>query len=254
MGKLKRRIRPSDITINIGQGAPIPKCPIEGERYQVVSSYVKPYICYMAASMYTLLNSCALQLERSQTWQYRYMVGLLEWSNQPKRFQVCFPGSKQFTKGTKWQAKIWEVSKIEGDEVQFVCHRDFELACTNNCVSSWLWQDHIHKIRQNYTKDFRSKDTTKKQIAVATYLIDKLALRAGNEKVLSYWTYYLQWFYMMGHSCTQDIFVSAYILRQIVFFHLYFALSFVDMYDMPPQSLSGWRWGWYRWLLYAEGR
>jgi DNA topoisomerase-1 len=43
-------------------------------------------------------------------------------------------------------------------------------------------KDHIHKIRQNYTKDFRSKDVTKKQIAVATYLIDKLALRAGNEK------------------------------------------------------------------------
>jgi len=36
MGKLKRRIRPSDITINIGEGAPIPKCPIDGQRYQKV--------------------------------------------------------------------------------------------------------------------------------------------------------------------------------------------------------------------------
>ncbi|CAN6334993.1 unnamed protein product [Urochloa humidicola] len=43
-------------------------------------------------------------------------------------------------------------------------------------------KDHIHTIRQNYTKDFRSKDVARKQIAVATYLIDKLALRAGNEK------------------------------------------------------------------------
>jgi hypothetical protein len=139
------------------------------------------------------------------------MVGLLERSNQPKRFQVCFPGSKQLSKGTKWQAEIWEVSKIEGEEVYFVCHRDFESTCTDNCVSAWLWQDHIHKIRQNYTRDFKSKDITKKQIAVATYLIDKLALRAGNEKVLSYWMYSLQWFCMMGHSCTQDIFLSAYI-------------------------------------------
>lgn len=32
-------------------------------------------------------------------------------------------------------------------------------------------------------KDFNSKDMTKRQIAVATYLIDRLALRAGNEKV-----------------------------------------------------------------------
>jgi DNA topoisomerase-1 len=44
-------------------------------------------------------------------------------------------------------------------------------------------QDYIHNIRAAYTKDFASKDITKRQIAVATYLIDKLALRAGNEKV-----------------------------------------------------------------------
>ncbi|KAK1304935.1 DNA topoisomerase 1 [Acorus calamus] len=71
MGKLKRRIRPSDITINIGRKAPVPECPI--------------------------LN-------------------------------------------------------------------------------------YIHGIRAQYTKDFTNKDITKRQIAVATYLIDKLALRAGNEK------------------------------------------------------------------------
>ncbi|XP_055960562.1 pentatricopeptide repeat-containing protein At5g50280, chloroplastic-like [Mercurialis annua] len=41
---------------------------------------------------------------------------------------------------------------------------------------------YIHNIRAAYQKDFRSKDPTKKQIAVVTYHIDKLALRAGNEK------------------------------------------------------------------------
>lgn len=69
-----------------------------------------------------------------------------------------------------------------------MCHVDFKSSCTDNHLSAWPWQDHIHNIRVNYTKDFKSSDTTKKQIAVATYLIDKLALRAGNEKVLSYWT------------------------------------------------------------------
>jgi len=44
-------------------------------------------------------------------------------------------------------------------------------------------QDYIEGIRSAYTKDFTSKDPVKRQIAVATYLIDKLALRAGNEKV-----------------------------------------------------------------------
>ncbi|KAK6137037.1 hypothetical protein DH2020_029221 [Rehmannia glutinosa] len=45
-----------------------------------------------------------------------------------------------------------------------------------------LLKDYILGIRAAYTKDFTSKDPAKRQIAVATYLIDKLALRAGNEK------------------------------------------------------------------------
>lgn len=44
-------------------------------------------------------------------------------------------------------------------------------------------QDYIQGIRTAYTRDFTSKDMTRRQIAVATYLIDRLALRAGNEKV-----------------------------------------------------------------------
>ncbi|CAI9755912.1 unnamed protein product [Fraxinus pennsylvanica] len=36
MGKLKKRIRPSDITINIGKDAPIPECPIRGESWKEI--------------------------------------------------------------------------------------------------------------------------------------------------------------------------------------------------------------------------
>ncbi|KAG6468525.1 hypothetical protein ZIOFF_073213 [Zingiber officinale] len=36
MGKLKMRIRPRDITINIGKESPIPECPIPGERWKEV--------------------------------------------------------------------------------------------------------------------------------------------------------------------------------------------------------------------------
>ena len=35
MGKLKKRIHPSDITMNIGKGVPVPECPIPGEKYCV---------------------------------------------------------------------------------------------------------------------------------------------------------------------------------------------------------------------------
>lgn len=40
----------------------------------------------------------------------------------------------------------------------------------------------IDKIRGNYTEDFKSKEMRIRQRAVALYFIDKLALRAGNEK------------------------------------------------------------------------
>ncbi|TRY61271.1 hypothetical protein TCAL_02156 [Tigriopus californicus] len=40
----------------------------------------------------------------------------------------------------------------------------------------------IHKIRDDYTSDFKSKEMRVRQRAVALYFIDKLALRAGNEK------------------------------------------------------------------------
>ncbi|CAH1771485.1 5765_t:CDS:1, partial [Entrophospora sp. SA101] len=41
---------------------------------------------------------------------------------------------------------------------------------------------HLEKIRHDYIEDLKSKDRFVCQCATATYLIDKLALRAGNEK------------------------------------------------------------------------
>jgi hypothetical protein len=38
MGKVKRRICPNDVTINIGKDAPVPECPIPGERYHCSKS------------------------------------------------------------------------------------------------------------------------------------------------------------------------------------------------------------------------
>ncbi|KAF8774695.1 DNA topoisomerase 1 like protein [Argiope bruennichi] len=41
---------------------------------------------------------------------------------------------------------------------------------------------HVVRIRNEYTQDFKSKEMRMRQRAVALYFIDKLALRAGNEK------------------------------------------------------------------------
>ncbi|CAN2389397.1 DNA topoisomerase type I activity [Pristimantis euphronides] len=43
-------------------------------------------------------------------------------------------------------------------------------------------KNHVEKIRRKYREDFKSKEMRIRQRAVALYFIDKLALRAGNEK------------------------------------------------------------------------
>ncbi|KAK8644004.1 hypothetical protein V6N13_013280 [Hibiscus sabdariffa] len=126
MGKLKRRIRPCDITINIGKDAPIPECPIPGERWKDIKH------------------------DNTVTW--------LAFWNDPinsKEFKYVFLAASSSLKG-------------QSDKEKYEKAR--------------LLKDYIKNIRAAYTKDFTAKDVTKRQIAVATYLIDKLALRAGNEK------------------------------------------------------------------------
>ncbi|KAJ4826024.1 DNA topoisomerase 1 beta [Turnera subulata] len=126
MGKLKKRIYPSDITINIGKDAPIPECPIPGERWKEIKH------------------------DNTVTW-------LAFWNDpiNPKEFKYVFLAASSSLKGQSDREKYEKARKLK---------------------------DYIDNIRAAYTKDFTSKDVTKKQIAVATYLIDKLALRAGNEK------------------------------------------------------------------------
>ncbi|GMN48571.1 hypothetical protein TIFTF001_017751 [Ficus carica] len=125
-GKLKRRIRPSDVTINIGKEAPIPECPIPGERWKEVRH------------------------DNTVTW-------LAFWNDpiNPKEFKYVFLAASSSLKG-------------QSDKVKYEKARTLK--------------DYIRNIRATYTKNFTSKDVTTRQIAVATYLIDKLALRAGNEK------------------------------------------------------------------------
>lgn len=126
MGKLKSRIRPRDITINIGKDAPIPECPIPGERWKEVRH------------------------DNTVTW-------LAFWNDpiNPKEFKYVFLAASSTLKGQSDKEKYEKARMLK---------------------------DYIENIRAAYTKNFTSKDITKRQIAVATYLIDKLALRAGNEK------------------------------------------------------------------------
>ncbi|CAL0328076.1 unnamed protein product [Lupinus luteus] len=126
MGKLKRRIRPNDIVINIGKDAPIPECPIPGESWKDIRH------------------------DNTVTW-------LAFWNDpiNPKLFKYVFLAASSSLKGQSDKEKYEKARMLK---------------------------DYIGNIRAAYTRDFTCRDITKQQIAVATYLIDKLALRAGNEK------------------------------------------------------------------------
>ncbi|KAL9236257.1 hypothetical protein vseg_010950 [Gypsophila vaccaria] len=126
MGKLKKRIYPKDITINIGKEAPIPESPIPGQGWKEVRH------------------------DNTVTW-------LAYWNDpiNPKEFKYVFLAASSTLKGQSDKEKYEKARKLK---------------------------DYIQGIRTAYTKDFTSKDMTRRQIAVATYLIDRLALRAGNEK------------------------------------------------------------------------
>ncbi|PWA99650.1 DNA topoisomerase I alpha [Artemisia annua] len=126
MGKLKKRIHPSDITINIGKDAPIPECPINGESWKEIRH------------------------DNTVTWLAYWIDPITS-----KEFKYVFLAASSSLKGQSDKEKYEKARMLKG---------------------------YIQGIRTAYTKDFGNKDATKRQVAVATYLIDKLALRAGNEK------------------------------------------------------------------------
>eukprot|EP00250_Pteridium_aquilinum_P014105 c21783_g1_i1 orf=141-2135(+) len=126
MGKVKRRIYPEDIVINIGAGSPVPDCPISGHSWKEVRH------------------------DDTVTW--------LAYWNDPintKEQKYVFLSPSSTLKGQSDKEK-YEKARV--------------------------LKDYIKDIRKTYTENFASPDPTTRQIAVATYLIDQLALRAGNEK------------------------------------------------------------------------
>ncbi|KAG6857680.1 hypothetical protein H0H87_004096 [Tephrocybe sp. NHM501043] len=123
-GALKFRVRPEDITINIGKDAPVP-------------------IPNMAGTWK------AVQHDNTVTW-------LANWTeNINNNHKYVFLAAGSSLKG-------------QSDMLKFEKARELK--------------NHVDRIRQNYTRDLKSKVMADRQRATAMYFIDKLALRAGNEK------------------------------------------------------------------------
>ena len=123
-GRVKKRVDPEQITINIGKKATVP-APPEGHRWKEVKH------------------------DQEGTW-------LAMWQeNINGAYKYVMLAANSDIKG-------------QSDYKKFEKARELK--------------KHIDKIRKDYTRDLKSDTMADRQRATAVYLIDKLALRAGNEK------------------------------------------------------------------------
>ncbi|KYK58277.1 topoisomerase I [Drechmeria coniospora] len=123
-GRVKTRVHPEQITINIGKNAKVPTPP-PGHKWK------------------------AVQHDQKATW-------LAMWQeNINGAYKYVMLGAASDVKG-------------QSDFKKFEKARELK--------------KHIGKIRKDYTRELKSEVMADRQRATAMYLIDKLALRAGNEK------------------------------------------------------------------------
>ena len=123
-GRVKKRVKPEQIIINIGKEATVP-APPEGHRWKEIKH------------------------DQEGTW-------LAMW-------QENINGAYKYV-------MLAANSDVKGQSD----HKKFEKARE--------LKKHIAKIRRDYTKDLKAEKMADRQLSTAIYLIDKFALRAGNEK------------------------------------------------------------------------
>ncbi len=139
-GHVKKRVRPEQITINIGEKAQVP-APPEGHHWKEVRH------------------------DHAGTWLAMWQENI---NNAYKYVMLAansaIKGQSDFNKFEK--ARELKVSDPESSRSRVA-----------NCV-----QLHIDRIREDYRQNLRATAMVERQTATAVYLIDQLALRAGNEK------------------------------------------------------------------------
>ncbi|KAI0823365.1 hypothetical protein BC628DRAFT_1450719 [Trametes gibbosa] len=123
-GALKYRLRPEDITINLGKNAAVPKPNVPGKWKEVVH-------------------------DNTVTW-------LANWvENVNGNYKYVFLAAGSSLKGQSDMHKFEKARELK---------------------------KYVDKIRADYSADLKTKQMMERQRATAMYFIDKLALRAGNEK------------------------------------------------------------------------
>lgn len=126
-GRIKSRIVPEFVTINIGLEAPIPVCTLPGHSWKRIIS------------------------NKEATWLANF-----------KDERASFTLSKYVMLAAE------STVKGENDRLKYEKARRLKVEIT--------------KIRKNYHQMLKSESTVDNMLGVCTYLIDRLALRVGNEK------------------------------------------------------------------------
>lgn len=127
-GKLKSRIVPEYVTINLGEDDMIPACPIAGHAWKEVIHNPKA------------------------SWLCQYKDEASTFNSNVKYLAL---GAESKLKGLNDKQKYERARRLKAL---------------------------IGKVRDKYEVDMNGPDYELNQLGVATYLIDKLALRVGNEK------------------------------------------------------------------------
>ncbi|TPX45423.1 hypothetical protein SeMB42_g02427 [Synchytrium endobioticum] len=122
-GRIKRRVRPEDVTLNLSEDAIVPPAPTGHKWAGVVH-------------------------DNTKTW-------LATWKDIITDHKYVFLSDASSIKG-------------QSDYKKFEKARELK--------------KHIRRIRRDYESELKDKSMEARQRATAVYLIDKLALRAGNEK------------------------------------------------------------------------
>ncbi|KAI9487385.1 MAG: hypothetical protein EXX96DRAFT_553001 [Benjaminiella poitrasii] len=123
-GKLKMRVMPEQVTLNLSPDAPVPDPPAGHQWAAVVH-------------------------DQTATW-------LATWKeNVNGSIKYVFLAANSTWKGQSDMQKFEKARELK---------------------------KHVKRIRENYTRELKDKLTEVRQRATAMYLIDRLALRAGNEK------------------------------------------------------------------------
>ena len=125
---MKPRIQPEELTINLADDAPIPKCHVAGHSWN------------------------SIECKKDSTWLCSYKNDAISSSST---YKYIFLAANSKFKGQNDRKKYEKARRLKRT---------------------------IEEIRGDYFKKIEGQDMKNKQLGTATYLIDKLALRVGNEK------------------------------------------------------------------------